>query len=201
MTYPKIAAAVTIILFITGCEQSSQLAQQAASAIATQVKDEVKAQTDGVIDQFKKEANDTLSPLGLDAERIASSVKAQGYELASKAWQSNNWAQLDKLQGKTSGEMGLFTDLSPIRSELTTLLGKDSDAFIAALGSKAILEKDGLLYLLSPQAPPQSAAWLIIDTRNRKLAAGHIKNGQEQQWQKLELPQAVRQLQGKLISQ
>ncbi|MBM5575074.1 hypothetical protein [Deefgea sp. CFH1-16] len=111
-----------------------------------------------------------------------------------------NWSGLNALAGKTPNEIGLFTAVSPIDGQLNTLLGEQATAIKAALAG-AVLKQDKVLYLLSDQ--PDQATWLLIDTANRKLAAGQIVNGQLKNLpfagEAIQLPSEISALQSKLL--
>lgn len=166
---------------LTACDQASQLSQGVASSVAGIVGEEVKRQTDGVIDQVANEANQVLQPLGLDASQLASSVKAQTSQLAQQVLKSNtDWVQLVQYNGKFPNDIGLFTEVSPIMPELKRVLGDELNGFLSLMSTPSSLQFDRVLYLVGnkPTAGKNDSAWLLIDTDNRKLEAGIIRNGQ-----------------------
>ncbi|QLG89130.1 hypothetical protein HQ393_13250 [Chitinibacter bivalviorum] len=173
--------ALLLVGLLSACDQASQLTQQVASSVVGIVGEEVKKQTDGVIDQVASEANQVLQPLGLNASHIASAVKAQTAQLAQQVLKVNgDWAQLTQYKGKFPQDIGLLTEVSPIMPELKQILGDDFNAFMKHMSAPSTLQFDRVLYVLGnkPQAGKQDSAWLLIDAENRKLEAGLIQNGE-----------------------
>lgn len=177
--------AVLLLGLLSGCDQASQLTQQVASSVVGIVGEEVKKQTDGVIDQVASEANQVLQPLGLNASdiasHVASAVKTQTAQLAQQLLKVNgDWVQLSQYKGKFPQDIGLFTEVSPIMPELKQILGDDFNAFMKQMSAPSSLQYDRVLYVLGnkPQAGKQESAWLLIDPENRKLEAGLIQNGE-----------------------
>lgn len=177
--------ALLLVGLLSACDQASQLTQQVASSVVGIVGEEVKKQTDGVIDQVASEANQVLQPLGLNASditsHVASAVKAQTAQLAQQVLKVNgDWVQLTQYKGKFPQDIGLLTEVSPIMPELKKILGDDFNAFIKQMSAPSTLQYDRVLYVLGnkPQAGKQDSAWLLIDAENRKLEAGVIQHGQ-----------------------
>lgn len=171
----KLVLPAAFLLSLSACDQGAQLAQQAASSVAAVVGQEVKNQTNAVIEQTMGEANEVLAPLGIDASKVSGALKDKTAALIGQAIKPNaNWQALSGLTGKTAAEIGLFTAVSPIEADLNALLGSDAAAVKAALGG-AILKQERVLYLLSEQKG--SATYLLIDGDNRKLEVGQIENG------------------------
>ncbi|MDW5418190.1 MULTISPECIES: hypothetical protein [unclassified Iodobacter] len=169
----------SLLLALSGCDQASQIAQQAASSAAGMVSAEIKKQSDGAIEQIAGQANDVLQPLGIDANQIASSVKAKGVLLAQKALNSDSsWQQLEQYQGQLPQDIGLFTAVSPISAELKNILNSEHPVFLSLMSSASVLQSDGVLYVLgkAPADTKSGTAWLMIDSKNRTLEAGLIRN-------------------------
>jgi hypothetical protein len=169
----------SLMLALSGCDQASQMAQQAASSAAGMVSAEIRKQSDGALEQIAGQANDVLQPLGIDANQIASSVKAKGVLLAQKALiTDSSWQQLEQYQGQLPQDIGLFTAVSPISAELKNILNSEHPAFVSLMSSASALQSDGVLYVLgkAPADAKSGTAWLMIDTKNRTLEAGLIRN-------------------------
>ncbi|QKJ67029.1 hypothetical protein HQN60_10160 [Deefgea piscis] len=197
----KFVLPVALVLGLGACDQGAQLAQQAASSVGAIVGQEIKNQANAVIDQTVGEASEALAPFGINASQVSGAIKDKTSSLISQAMPSNvNWTGLNSLAGKTPNEIGLFTAVSPIDGQLNTLLGEQATAIKAALAG-AVLKQDKVLYLLSDQ--PDQATWLLIDTANRKLAAGQIVNGQLKNLpsagEAIQLPSEISALQSKLL--
>ncbi|WP_373973759.1 hypothetical protein NT239_08820 [Chitinibacter sp. SCUT-21] len=165
---------------LSACDQANQLTQNVASSVVGIVGEEVKRQTDGVIDQVANEANQVLQPLGLDANQLASSVKAQTTELAQQVLKTNgDWTQLVQYKGKFPNDIGLFTEVSPIMPELKLVLGDELTPFLSQMSTPSSLQFDRVLYVLGNKPQGGKTAWLLIDTDNRKIEAGIIRDGKE----------------------
>jgi hypothetical protein len=163
---------------LSACDQASQLTQQAASSVVAIVGDEVKRQTNDVIDQVSSEAQQVLQPLGIDASRVASAVKSQTVQLAQQVLKTDgNWLQLMKYQGKFPQDIGLFAEVSPISPELKKVLGNDLTPFLAQMSAPSSLQIDQVLYVLGNKLQAGNSAWLVIDVENRRLEAGLIRDG------------------------
>jgi hypothetical protein len=129
---------VSLLLALSGCDQASQIAQQAASSAAGIVSAEIKKQSDGALEQIAGQANDVLQPLGIDANQLASSVKAKGVLLAQKALNSDSsWQQLEQYQGQLPQNIGLFTAVSPISAELKNILTKLLESNVTQLNIRS----------------------------------------------------------------
>lgn len=166
---------------LTGCEQATQLTQQAASSVVGIVGEEVKRQTDGVIEQVASDANEVLQPLGVDTNQLASAVKHKTGQLVQQVLSPQaDWSTLLQFKGKFPQDIGLFTAVSPIMPGLEQILGDQLPAWLAAMSAPSPLHYDKVLYLIGnkPTAGKPDTAWLIIDPENRKLQAGLIQQGQ-----------------------
>ena len=171
----KLVIPAVLLFSLSACDQGGQLAQQAASAVAAVVGQEVKTQTNAIIEQTMAEANEALTPLGIDANKVSSALKNQATTFLGQALKSpSDWQALNAFTGKTATEIGLFTAISPIDAELNRLLGADAAAFKALLAS-AILKQERVLYLFNQQQ--DKTTWLLIDTETRQLEIGQINNG------------------------
>lgn len=195
----KLVLPAVLLLSLSACDQGAQLAQHAASSVAAVVGQEVKNQTNAVIEQTVGQANEALAPLGIDASKVSSALKNQASTLLGQALKSTtDWQALNAFTGKTAAEIGLFTAVSPIEAELNTLLGTDAAAFKTQLAS-AILKQERVLYLLNEQ----QGSWLLIDSENRKLEVGQISNGKlktfASQGEALHRPSEISTLIGKQV--
>ena len=166
---------VLLVAGLSACDQGAQLAQQAASSALAIVGDEVKTQANAVIEQTVGEANQVLAPLGIDASQVAGAIKqTTGVVINQALMPSSEWQQLNDYTGKTIAEIGLLTAVSPIHAELQAVLGNDFAALNAALAGSSILKQEKVLYVIG------QGSWLAIDSANRKLDVGLLKNGK---WQ------------------
>ncbi|WP_348946372.1 hypothetical protein ABHF33_07515 [Chitinibacter sp. FCG-7] len=173
--------AILLVGTLSACDQASQLGQNVASSVAGIVGEEVKRQTDGVIDQVANEANEVLQPLGLDASQLASAAKSQTVQLVQQVLKADgDWLQLVQYKGRFPNDIGLLTEVSPIMPELKRLLGSDLTWFLSQMSAPGSLQFDRVLYVLGnkPQAGKNDSAWLLIDAENRKLEVGLIRDGQ-----------------------
>lgn len=171
----KLVIPAAFLLSLAACDQGAQLAQQAASSVAAVVGQEVKNQANAVIDETMGQANEVLAPLGIDASKVSGALKDKTAAVISQAMKPNaSWQALSALTGQSAADIGLFTAVSPIETDLNTLLAADTAAVKAALAG-SVLKQERVLYLLNEQNG--NATFLLIDPENRKLEVGQIENG------------------------
>ena len=160
-------------LLLTACEQGKQMAQQAASAAAATVDQSWQQKAGQVADQLKS----TLAPVGVDASQVVAKAKDTVSQHVKQALSPQaDWQALDGLIGLTVAKAGLLAPASLIMPDLKRLLGADLPVLLDAMAVSQPLKKDQVLYAIG-SGVGHERSWLLIDTQQRKLEVGLVRQG------------------------
>ncbi|WP_148715129.1 hypothetical protein [Chitinolyticbacter meiyuanensis] len=170
----RTALILTALLALAGCDRAVETAKQ-------QVDNAVEQGTRAAIDEMKAQASAVIADSGLDASAVAAQVKEHGEKLkeGAKKLVGDDWSRLDAMVGQYPRDIGLYTEVSPIMPELKALLGDKLDAFRGNMVTQGPLQKDGVLYVTGnkPHQGGADAAYLLIDSKARRLEVGLVERG------------------------
>ncbi|HSC78901.1 MAG TPA: hypothetical protein VLC08_00980 [Chitinolyticbacter sp.] len=170
----RTAILLAALLALAGCDRAVETAKQ-------EVDNAVEQGTRAAIDEMKAQASAVIADSGLDASAVAAQVKEQGEKLKARAKElvGEDWRRLDTLVGQYPRDIGLFSEVSPIMPELKALLGDKLDTFRANMGTQAPLKQGGVLYVTGnkPHQGGVDAAYLLIDSKAKRLEVGLVENG------------------------
>ncbi|UXY14169.1 hypothetical protein N8I74_12660 [Chitiniphilus purpureus] len=168
----RMLAALGVALGLAGCDQVVETARQEAAS-------EVDARTRAAVGEVSRQLDEALR--GLDASAVAAEVKQQGRVLKDKARQlvGPDWQVLEQYVGRYPRDIGLFAEVSPIMPELKRVLGNRLAVFRTHMGTQGRIGMEQVLYVTGnkPHRGGQDAAYLLIDTRERRLEVGLLEQG------------------------
>ncbi|XZG71524.1 hypothetical protein ACTSKR_06605 [Chitinibacteraceae bacterium HSL-7] len=171
-------ALVVLALVLTGCDQVGESVQR-------KIDETVDKTTNAALDQLASEANKVIG--NIDASGIVAAIDASGVsqKLKQKAdalkqsLAGSDWQRLNDFTGQYPRDIGLLSDVSPIMPELKSVLGSKLDVLRANLAVQSPLQNERVLYVTGNKQHEGGfeAAYLLIDTEQRKVEVGLIERG------------------------